>query len=348
MKFPPKVPLAVFCLFAMAFNTGCFFKTESRREVYASSSSDTATQQPPSPNPAPWMFVVVGDSRGFDNGVNTQILGEMVQDIIGLNPDIVLFNGDIVNGSSNSKTFVSQLMTWRNTVQPLYDAGIKVYPVRGNHEDYDVSAWHKVFSGKYAVPSNGPDDEIGLTFAVEHKNALFLGFDHYVSIHRINQIWMDRQLLKKSVPHLFTYAHEPAFSALHSDCMDDYSLSRDLFWETMLAGGGRVFFAGHDHFYDHIRIDNKDGNTNNDGHQVICGTAGAPLYNEPSYNGDNSTYTVQPQKHIAAFGYVIVNVNGLSVTISWIERIKPDAAKPDAGTVPAIYRIKDVWSYTLN
>ena len=57
-----------------------------------------------------WHFIVVGDSRGNDTGINAEILSEVAAEIAGNNPDFVLFPGDLVNGSNDSETLKDQLM----------------------------------------------------------------------------------------------------------------------------------------------------------------------------------------------------------------------------------------------
>ncbi|MCX5823636.1 MAG: metallophosphoesterase [Deltaproteobacteria bacterium] len=50
--------------------------------------------------------------------------------------ELVIFPGDLVNGWYAINTpYADQFATWRKAMAPAYDAGIKVYPVRGNHED---------------------------------------------------------------------------------------------------------------------------------------------------------------------------------------------------------------------
>ena len=36
-----------------------------------------------------------------------------------------------------------------------------------------------------------PEGEAGLTYSVTAKNALFVGLDEYVNLHRVNQAWLD-------------------------------------------------------------------------------------------------------------------------------------------------------------
>ena len=79
----------------------------------------------------PWRFIVSGDSRGSYNGVNTPILTELAAQFVNQGAEFVLFPGDLVNGGVNQTTMQSQLTTWRNTMAPVYNAGIGVYAIPG-------------------------------------------------------------------------------------------------------------------------------------------------------------------------------------------------------------------------
>ena len=285
----------------------------------------------------PWRFIATGDSRGDTNGVNTVIMSEIVTRILAEQPDLVLFSGDLVTGSSNTNTLISQLTNWRTIMQPVYNAGIQVLAVRGNHEDQgSVVAWNTVFAGAYAMPGNGPAGEVNVTFSLVHHNAFIAGLDEYSGhIHRVNQTWLDGQFATNTQPHVFVVGHEPAFKAYHTDCMDDYQSDRDIFWASIASAGGRTYFCGHDHFYDHARIDDQDGNPNDDLHQCIIGTAGAPPYTFGGvYDGVNDSYVPLQQHYASAYGYVVIDINGLSATLTWMQRVS-------AGN----YAAYEVWSY---
>jgi len=286
---------------------------------------------------AQWKFIVTGDSRseGENNGVNVGIVGELAAEIVSKNVDFVLWTGDLVNGYDDPETMESQFNTWRKTMLPVYDAGIGVYVVRGNHdvgEPEDASAWNKVFEDS---PDNGPPEEKNLTYSVTHKNAFIVAVDQYVDEEQsINQNWLDNQFAVNTKPHVFVFGHEPAFEALHEDCIGEDPDVRDKFWASIAKAGGRTYFCGHDHFYDHAGVDN-DGDPDNDIHQYIVGTAGAPLYRwSPPYNGDNSNYTLENIYHARKHGYVLVEIDGLGVTLSWMQR-----------TSRGTYEPKDTFSY---
>jgi len=286
----------------------------------------------------PWRFIAVGDSRGPDNGINAPFLTEIAGRIVAEQPELVLFPGDLVEGSEDTGELIGQLTNWRDTMQPVYTAGIAVYAVRGNHEDQgSVEAWNTVFAGPCAMPGDGPPDEINVTYSLEHKNALIAGLDEYSGhTHRVNQVWLDERLAVNTRPHVFAFGHEPAFKAAHEDCLDSYPSDRDAFWASIGQAGGRVYLCGHDHFYDHARIDDQDGNPDNDLHQCIIGTAGAPLVVfDGIYDGSNSGMIPRQQYYASTYGYVVVDIDGLNVTLTWMQRVDVDD-----------YVAMETWSYT--
>jgi hypothetical protein len=282
-------------------------------------------------------FIAVGDSRGASSGINETILTEIVQATIAEGVDFVLFPGDLVNGSVVPATLEAELLQWRTIVQPLYDSGIGVYPVRGNHDAYWKSSWDNVFSGQYALPSNGPLGEENITFSFSYGNVFVVGLDHYVSINRVNQAWLDQQFAANDLPHVFAFGHSPAFKMDHSDCLDDHVAARDSFWNSLATEGARVYFCGHDHFYDHCRLYDNDADIHNDLHQYIVGTAGAPLRADDSYNGLNGMWTPVRILHEREYGYPLIEVVGPQVTITWKHR-----------TAANIYvATSDIWTYSV-
>ena len=286
-----------------------------------------------------WKFAVIGDSRsrGGDNGVNIAILSELAEEIVNKRVDFVLVSGDLVNGYVEQIALESQLNTWRNIMQPVYDAGIGVYVVRGNHDVGDpagVIAWNNIFKDEFALPDNGPVGEENLTYSVTHKNAFIVALDQYVRPQQVNQAWLDNQFTSNTKPHLFVFGHEPAFKAQHTDCLGVYPADRDAFWASIENAGGRTYFCGHDHFYNHARVDN-DGDQGNDIHQYIVGTAGAPLYDwSGNYDGNNSNYTLKSVHYAKEYGYVVIEISGLDVTLTWMERVSPGN-----------YKAAEKWNY---
>jgi len=317
----------------------------------------------------PWKFIFICDSRGQDDGIQATVLSELVTEILRQDVDLVLFPGDLVSGHSaqDAAQFEAQLRKWVDIMAPVYDADIAVYVGRGNHETADtwgvyasanmdpndnyLTRWLNVFGSDLdpvrKLPDNGPAGERFMTYSVTHENALIVMLDQYGgsghrAIHKVNQQWLDTQLAGNVKPHIFIAGHESAFRALHSDCLDNEPSQRDTFWAAIKKAGGRTYFCGHDHFYDHAQIDDGDGDANNDIHQFIAGTAGASPYRwSPPYSGNNGGYKVEQLHHAESYGYILVEIDGLNVTLSWMERNTNDLSA--AGT----YEARETWSYVV-
>ena len=285
----------------------------------------------------PWKFIVVGDTRsdGEDNGVNIAVLSEIADEIVDKGAEFVLVPGDLVLGGVDQTELESEFNTWRNTMKPVYDANIAVYVVRGNHDrgsPEGTAAWNNVFP---ELPDNGPSGEINLTYSAGHKNVFIIALDQYIVLRRVNQTWLNSQLSANTGPHIFIFGHDPAFKVNHSDCLDAYPANRDAFWFSIEKAGGRVYFCGHDHFYNHARVDN-DGEPNNDVHQYVVGTGGAPFSGwSGNYDGVNDYYTLTNIKHVEQYGYVLCEVDGLKITLTWMER-----------TGEGVYSAVEEWNYT--
>jgi hypothetical protein len=145
---------------------------------------------------------------------------------------------------------------------------------------------------------------------------------------RVNQPWVDAVLGTHVQPHVFAISHLPAFKVFHTDCLGAYSVDRNSFWSSLRGANCRMYFSGHDHFYDHARIDDRDGNPDNDIHQFILGTGGGAFYPDYAYNGDNLPYDPVRVLHEPAHGYLRVEVDGYRVTATWCRRTGPGEFTP--------------------
>ena len=262
------------------------------------------------------VFCVTGDSRGGDHGINKKILTELVNALKAENPAFVAVNGDLVSGYSSK--LQKQLEVWRDTfMAPLLDAGINVYACRGNHDansghfrkkGKSKLFWDKVFSGRFVFPDNGPEKEKNTTYYVKDKNVLLFILDSYKRkpTHKVDVDWMKKVFKKekgKTPLHVFVVTHEPAYAVHHKDCLASEPKARDEFVNIFLKNKGVCFFCGHDHLYDHSKINLPAGEF----HQFVCGTAGAPLY---KWDGKYQDKRVQNVKSDVAFGYMVVKIKG--------------------------------------
>jgi predicted phosphodiesterase len=295
-----------------------------------------------------YKFIITGDDRaagipgraGYDeNGVNKTVLQELVQQTLHQKAKFILFSGDLVLGYTSADTFRSQLQTWVKIMDPIYDAGVHVYVVRGNHDAFskdDENVWQGAFNGRYAMPHNGPDTEKDATWSAVEQNSLLIGVDEWgTHVHQVNQPWLDQQLAANKQPHIFVIGHEMAFKAgHHDDNLDNHPEARDSFVKSLIAAGCTTYICGHDHFYDHMLItDPTSGKTI---HQLLVGTAGAPFYTGDKYDGNNGSWKLTPVKHIEdTFGYTLVEIKGLHVKMTFMGR-----------KAPGVYAPMETFSYT--
>jgi hypothetical protein len=125
--------------------------------------------------------------------------------------------------------------------------------------------------------------------------------------------------------------------------LDDFPVERDRFWDSLRRSGGRSYFSGHDHFFNCAQVDDGDGDPSNDLYQFISGTAGAPFYPfSLPYDGANSHYSLRLLYHTQRYGYNLVEVDGLNVYFTWMERDSVDLRAQGR------YEPNPVWGYQGN
>ncbi len=314
----------------------------------------------------PWKFAVLSDTQGSRMAesrkpyINERILTIIVRDIVLEQPDFVLVAGDLVNGwlHNGGTDYPTQFEEWKKIMQPVYEAGIRVYPIRGNHEDGPErfalpplparleppadtqralkEAFQQAFDQDY-IPHNGPSGEEGLTYSFRHKNALIIGIDVFTNHqHKVNQAWLDAQLSSKTEAHLFVYGHEPAFGAGHIDNLAFFPQERDQFWNSISNAGGRVYFCGHDHMYNRAAIADKTGNVVR---QIVSGTGGGTPMTWSGKYGEAKKVKGEYSKS-GLYGYVLVTVEGPRATIKW--KAITDGQTGDA------WQVLDTFSYTIS
>ena len=80
-------------------------------------------------------FIVFGDSKGKENGINKKILHSLLKESSKLIPsaDFIVVLGDSIAGSNDSNILLTQVNDFRNIVASYYE-NTPLIPVIGNHE----------------------------------------------------------------------------------------------------------------------------------------------------------------------------------------------------------------------
>jgi hypothetical protein len=322
--------------------------------LFASTQSASATT---------WKFLVYGDSRSNNtsNPINVPILTELANQTLVENPEFVLFPGDLVYTGGQSV-----YDTWTNIMRSVYAAGIGVCPVAGNHEANGgtnaLSAFKSTFITPYTTaPFAGMTNMVvdnslfdGRSYSFEFNNAMFLCMDNYsnssTSAHVVNQTFLDARLAARNptnTPLVFAMWHEPAFKCGSDTGLENKPTQRNVTWTSIQNAGCRQVFNGHDHSYATARLDDGDGNTNDDTYQVVVGTAGAPLY-DVVYSGDTGTWNVVQISSEKQFGFlrVVVDDEAQTVTQTWVHRTGANTYVDTSSVLSYTYTVPEVEPFT--
>jgi hypothetical protein len=282
-----------------------------------------------------WKFAVLCDTRGDNNnytsktGINDTMVDGLANEVINERCELVLVPGDMINGwwANGSTSYRVQFLNWNRLMQKVRNKSIKVYTVRGNHEDgqsvyppvppYSTipdPALKAAYIKAFENPNNGPENETFLSYSFANKNAFFVGLDEYVTPHRVNQTWLDGQLEQNNKSFVFVFGHEPAYAINHLDCLAYYSTQRWNFWNSIGKAGGKIYFCGHDHLYDRSHILDSSGNKI---YQLVLGSGGAPRTNwtPPYYDGS----VIGDFHNNTGVGYILVTVGTYNATVEWKE-----------------------------
>jgi outer membrane autotransporter protein len=294
---------------------------------------------------------MIGDTRGERNTATgvSELLPTIASEIASLSPDMVLVNGDLVNGDALSGTpdvnkpripYDTQFVNWKAAMKPVYDAGIEIYTARGNHENYaddinpPIPSLKKAYFDAFGatVPQNGPnngadDDQVGYTWDLKLKNVRVVTVDQYFYYHatpsgdrnyyEIDQAWVDAQLSKTAPrPYTIVMAHEPAYSLDHDEGAF-YGGSakgiagRKAFWDSLGANGVKMYLTSHVH---NLQVGTAVDDSGNVIYQNMNGNGGAEL--GPDDGGQDPLLT-QTYANYVDYGFSLYTVRNDDITVNY-------------------------------
>ena len=238
-------------------------------------------------------FIVIGDSKGSENGINKKILESIMKETRKLTtkPQFIVLNGDMVAGSSKEVDFAHQLKELRLLLKKYHDT-VPIIHVIGNHEvniEPPDDRFEKIFSQHY--------NDLNLSGYLKdyNKTAYYTDFDttrlivlnafHYGATHRIGkeQLYWFEEIASEYKKNKIVFVHSPAFptGAHLGHCLDLYPKDRDAFWKVVDKCDVDIVFSGHEHNYSRRIIDSSFSNIKNSYkrsvYQIITGGGGEKL-----------------------------------------------------------------------
>ncbi len=286
-------------------------------------------------------FGVVPDTQGNTNGVPVPETAAITEQLLMHQPNFVIHVGDVTDGNVSGDSKLGQLEVFNTYMTaPLQQAGILVYPVRGNHDtnayrktSRNVSAWEEafpyLFTGEAAVvdPTNVPGgstinpNEDNFSFVFNPSQDVWLvALDMWNGGSNVNYShWMDSQFdairLQSPDAHIFAYSHSGLFSLSTHAAMVEYIGSPSDFIESGIAYNIDGWFSGHNHIYDRSMVMN-DGEpqffnmTTGSASYKFYGLTRSPVSSQHVNSlVDSTSYTRRP------IAFEMVYVNGPFVTL---------------------------------
>ena len=270
-------------------------------------------------------FIVLADSRGSDNGVNSEIVKSILSEVQKLSPqpEFAVMPGDLTDGSKNYEGIKGQLDYFKQIITGYYPVKF-YYPGIGNHEMRAGKAGEKAFSETFDEFDAEFLDGYNRTsyyFDVGDARLFMLNSDHTGEKHKIegDQLdWLKSNIDPEKSYHLF-FLHEPPYptGAEAGNSLDSAPEARDAFWEVVDNSNNPIVFCGHEHNYSRRLVDSsfnqkiggKSFKYDKAVMQVISGGFGAPLYTEYTEK-KNMIIPPIPQYH-----YTVVDMNedGLNI-----------------------------------
>jgi len=114
-------------------------------------------------------------------------------------------------------------------------------------------------------------------------------------------------------------------------------------WKSLEDAGARVYFCGHDHFYDHMKVQRQWTPLGAEMHQLTAGTAGAPFYSRRSGYPSDEDWQLEQVKHSDfVSGYILVVIEENTASKEDTATIEFKARQPDGQ-----YQAIDRFSYSV-
>lgn len=214
-------------------------------------------------------FIVFGDSKGKENGINEKVLKAIMNETCKLKPEpeFIVMCGDTVAGSPKEDLLTFQLNRLRSIIEK-YHQNKPLIPVVGNHEvniEPTNDRFEKIFSSVYSNlnPTEFLEGYNKTVYYIDFGDTrlIILNAFHFGATHKIDKCqlnWFDEKAseLKKNK---LVFVHSPAFptGAHLGHCLDLYPEYRDAFWKVVDKYNVDIVFSGHEHNYSRRIIDDS-------------------------------------------------------------------------------------------
>ena len=312
------------------------------------------------PATPPWKFGVMSDTQWTTTDpagqnpttVSVSIVNQLNPKFIQAGVKFVIQVGDLADtGNDADETVRAQ------AAQPLLDAGIGFFPMRGNHETYGTNNQFAIpvlqtlypqtrglsntfGANNFSSPTDVSTELDGMTYSFDYNNARFVildtwctqsvdisaaGYTYGYSVAQ-QQPWINNRLDKttRGTDHAFVYSHQPLMAESHQDTMfQGYTNAnpdmQNAFYASLNANNVKYFMGGHDHMNQHSIVASPDGLSNV--HELIGSSDSSKFYTPSAVSGANwfgqKVRETPIAQELYTVGYYIFTVDGPNVTVDF-------------------------------
>jgi hypothetical protein len=294
----------------------------------------------PTAEPVPFSFASMGDAH--IEVTNFNATADQIED---MNPDFVIFNGDLENDGVVSSEMDPMIAVLKK--DGLFD---KTFLVRGNHDNHidgSKALWESYFQNLSATRPlpEGVTNYVSLdpssyylTYSFNYSNSIFIGLDDpgNVDLLRSDELsFLDARLKyaeNESLDHAFIFFHGPFYcvESMHCDCTarTDSSCTP----ESLIAIINKhpivsATFQGHEHILGWTHMDNtRVAGLSGSFEQFITSPAGGWSYNDYLYP-DRIDYYVPDMGTGQGFGFITVNGDQFTYSLYKTGEAQPEWSK---------------------
>jgi hypothetical protein len=333
-----------------------------------------------------WKFGVMADTQwtgvaadpvNNPNDVAVSIINQLNPQFIAAGVKFVVQVGDLTESGNPADLAVRAI-----AAQPLYNAGIGFFPLRGNHETSQPGAL--AFTNNFpqtqglganvvgATVLGSPDPSSngnlqGLSYAFDYGNARFVLLDQFsrlsgvsppVNDAIVDQIpWISSTLSNRTAgTHSFVFAHKNLIGQDHTDVMfganaaANPSAQNSFFAVCDQTDVGYVL-GGHDHIHQRSRITSPDGLSSV--RSIICASDSSKFYT-PAVPSRDQTYNSPRRETSVAqdlyrIGYYIFIVDGPRVTVEYYASDETFPSGNSPSLTPTLhFQKRETFGYSLN
>ncbi|GEM_PF-1212515 len=265
-------------------------------------------------------FAIFGDTRanwampspiGRADGVNEEVINDILRAIYKENPDFIEINGDLITGYTADRedalmqyqAFLKSLYPYASSIPFLFTAGNHdmTAPMEGDRKNHNDPAppesAEDLWASLFMQPENGPVARKGMP--PYRENVYFIGTDNW-GIFFLNSDYNYAKKNRKRISGNITFEetdwflkesrrfrntivifHEPLYSntGMPGHALDYDIKLRDSVANVFFNSNAKLILTSHEHLYARRKIPLKDSGKWL--YQVTIGAGGAPIYNVP-------------------------------------------------------------------